>query len=44
MCAVASAVYAITSPVWLMIADTLTRVAEKVYRKVLARPIAAGWV
>jgi undecaprenyl-diphosphatase len=42
--AVASAAYAITSPVWRMIADTLTRVAEKVYRQILARPIAAGWV
>ncbi|MDE2423955.1 MAG: undecaprenyl-diphosphatase [Ferrovum sp. 37-45-19] len=42
--AVASAAYAITSPAWHMVANTLTRVAEKLYRTILARPIAAGWL
>ncbi len=42
--AVAGAAYAITSPAWRMVADTLTRVAEKLYRTILARPIAAGWL
>lgn len=42
--AVAGAVYISASPAWRTVADTLTRLVEKLYRKLLARPIAAGWI
>ena len=35
---------AITVPVWLRAGEPLTGVAQAVYRKVLALPIARGWI
>lgn len=35
---------AITVPVWQRAGETLTGVAQAVYRKVLALPIARGWI
>jgi undecaprenyl-diphosphatase len=35
---------AITVPVWQRAGEPLTGVAQAVYRKVLALPIARGWI
>lgn len=42
--AVAGAAYVVVSPVWRMVGETLVHFAEHLYRTVLARPIAAGWL
>ena len=42
--AVSAVAYAIVSPLWRMAGDALTVLAERLYRTVLARPIAAGWL
>lgn len=41
---VAGVVYVAVSPVWRKTAIPCTNLAEKLYRVLLARPIAAGWV
>ncbi len=42
--AVTGVAYAVASPLWRMAGDTLTNLAEKLYRTVFAHPIAHGWV
>ena len=42
--AVAGVAYVVILPLWRMAGDTLTNLAERLYRTVLARPIASGWV
>lgn len=42
--AVAGVAYVIVSPLWRMAGNTLTNMAEKLYRTVFAHPIAYGWV
>lgn len=41
---VAAVAHAVVSPLWRMAGDALTILAEWLYRKLLARPIAAGWM
>ena len=42
--AVAGAAYVVVSPLWRMAGDTLSNLAEKLYRTLFARLIASGWV
>lgn len=42
--AVAGAAYVVVSSLWRMVGDTLVHLAERLYRTVLARPIAVGWL
>lgn len=42
--AVAGVAYAVVSPLWRMAGDTITNLAEQLYRVVLAHPIASGWI
>lgn len=42
--AVAGVAYVIISPLWRMAGDTLANRTEWLYRVVLARPIASGWL
>lgn len=42
--AVASVAYVVILPLWRMAGDTITNLAEQLYRTILARPIASGWV
>lgn len=42
--AVAGVAYVVIAPLWRMAGDTLTNLAERLYRAVLTRPIASGWV
>ena len=42
--AVAGVATVVISPLWRMAGDTCTNLAEQLYRAVLARPIASGWV
>jgi len=42
--AVTGVAYVVVSPLWRMAGDTLTNLAEKLYRTVFAHPIAYGWV
>ena len=42
--AVAAVAYVIVSPLWRMAGDALIVLAERLYRTILARPIAAGWL
>jgi len=42
--AVAGSVYAAVSPIWRKVATACTNLAEMLYRTLLARPIAAGWL
>ena len=42
--AVAGVSYVVISLLWRMVGDTLTNLAENLYRVVLARPIASGWL
>lgn len=42
--AVAGMAYGVIAPLWRMAGNTLTDHAERLYRAVLARPIASGWV
>ena len=42
--AVAGVAYVVISPLWRMAGDTCTNLAERLYRAVLARPIASGWI
>jgi len=42
--AVTGVAYVVVSPLWRMAGGPLTSLAEKLYRVVFARPIAAGWV
>ena len=42
--AVAGVAYVVISPLWRMAGDTITNLAEQLYRTILARPIASGWV
>lgn len=41
--AVAGVAYVVISPLWRKAGDTMTTLAEQLYRMILARPIAAGW-
>jgi undecaprenyl-diphosphatase len=41
---VAGLTYVVISPLWRKKGDTFTNLAEQLYRVVLARPIASGWV
>ena len=41
---VAGVSYVVISPLWRMAGDTMTNLAEQLYRTILARPIASGWV
>lgn len=41
---IAAIAYAAVSPAWRAIGNRITDIAEELYRKVLARPIAWGWV
>ncbi|WP_432263089.1 phosphatase PAP2 family protein [Cupriavidus sp. TMH.W2] len=41
---VAGVAYALIAPLWRMAGNTLTDLAERLYRAILARPIASGWV
>lgn len=41
---VAALAYALLAPLWRWAGEPLTNRAERLYRAVLARPIAAGWV
>ncbi|NMM39185.1 MAG: phosphatase PAP2 family protein [Glaciimonas sp.] len=42
--AVAGVAAVVVAPLWHMAGGTLTSLAERLYRVVLARPIASGWV
>jgi undecaprenyl-diphosphatase len=42
--AVAGVAYVVILSPWRMTGDTITNLAEQLYRTVLARPIASGWV
>lgn len=42
--AVASAACIVTLPIWKIGGEAVTNYAERMYRKVFARPIASGWV
>ena len=42
--AVTGVAYVVVSPLWRMAGDTLTNLAEKLYRAVFVHPIASGWV
>jgi hypothetical protein len=42
--AVAAVAYGVIVPLWRMVGEAITSVAERLYRAVLARPIASGWV
>lgn len=42
--AVAAAVYAILTPTWQKVSGPLTDIAERLYRQLFAKPIAAGWL
>ncbi len=42
--AVAGVAYVAISPLWRMAGDTFTNLTERLYRVVLARPIASGWI
>ncbi|WP_454040428.1 phosphatase PAP2 family protein [Cupriavidus metallidurans] len=42
--AVAGMAYGVIAPLWRMAGNTLTDLAERLHRAVLARPIASGWV
>jgi undecaprenyl-diphosphatase len=42
--AVAAVAYAIVSPLWRIAGNTVIVLSERLYRMVLARPIAAGWI
>lgn len=42
--AVACATYAVIVPLWRLAGDVVTRVVILMYRKLLARPIASGWL
>ena len=41
---VAALAYVLLAPLWRRAGEPLTNGAERLYRAVLARPIAAGWV
>lgn len=41
---VAVCAYLVVSPLWRRAGRAITRMAERLYRTVLARPIAAGWI
>jgi undecaprenyl-diphosphatase len=41
---VAGAAYGVAAPMWRPGGEPLVALAERLYRAVLARPIAAGWV
>lgn len=41
---VAGVTYVVISPLWRKTGDTITNLAEQLYRVVLVRPIASGWV
>ena|ERR1035437_1325088 len=41
---VAGIAYAIVSPIWRKRGDATMRLAERIYRKILALPIASGWI
>lgn len=42
--AVAGVAYVVISPLWRIAGDTFTNQAAQLYRAVLARPIAFGWI
>lgn len=41
---VAAVTYAVATPIWRMLGASITVLAESLYRRILARPIAMGWI
>lgn len=41
---VAAVAYAMVAPIWRKTGDTVTQFAERLYRSVMAQPIARGWM
>ncbi len=41
---VAALAYAVVTPLWRKVGDTITALAARLYQRILARPVAIGWI